>query len=137
MPTKVKRQEFAVELAENGQLSAEGCEPLQLGETWTPEHLVLGALARCSLGSLRYHARRAAVNASGADTESGAVSARDDGSWGFVELDVDVDVELEPPPAGEELTDLLERAERGCFIGASLTPRPLYRWTVNGEQVAA
>ena len=137
MPTKVKRQEFAVELAESGRLSAEGCEPLELGETWTPEHLVLAALARCSLGSLRYHARRASLAISGAASASGAVSERPDGSWGFVEIACDLDVDVKPMPADDELADLLGRAERGCFIGASLTPRPLYRWTVNGEEASA
>ena len=135
MPTKVKRQEFAVELGESGRLAAEGCEPLELGETWTPEHLVLAALARCSLGSLRYHARRASVRLSGAASAAGAVSERADGSWGFVEIECELDVEIDPPPARDDLLGLLERAERGCFIGASLTPRPLYRWTVNGADV--
>jgi hypothetical protein len=46
-----------------------------------------------------------------------------------VEVDVDVDVRLEPAPAREELAALLAKAERDCFIGASLTVRPTYRWT--------
>jgi hypothetical protein len=31
--------------------------------------------------------------------------------------------------------DLLDRAERGCFVGNSLTARPAYHWTVNGEAI--
>lgn len=25
--------------------------------------------------------------------------------------------------------------ERGCFVGASLTAKPRYRWTVNGKEI--
>ena len=34
---------------------------------------------------------------------------------------------------GEEL---LELAERDCFVGSSLTAKPSYRWLVNGRIVA-
>jgi hypothetical protein len=52
-----------------------------------------------------------------------------------VELDVEIDLELEPAPPREELTALLAKAERDCFVGASLEPSPRYRWQVNGAQV--
>ena len=47
---------------------------------------------------------------------------------------VDLDVTLDPPPGN--VRELLSKAERDCFVGASLTARPRYRWTVNGEEVA-
>ena len=31
-----------------------------------------------------------------------------------------------------ELAALLAKAERDCFVGASLKPSPRYRWRVNG-----
>ena len=36
--------------------------------------------------------------------------------------------------AGDEetLRELLSKAERDCFIGASLAVKPTYRWRVNG-----
>jgi hypothetical protein len=52
-----------------------------------------------------------------------------------VDLDVEVDLELEPVPTREELTALLAKAERDCFVGASLKPSPRYRWRVNGAQM--
>jgi hypothetical protein len=48
---------------------------------------------------------------------------------------VKLDLELDPVPPGEELAALLAKAERDCFIGASLKPAPRYRWTVNGTGV--
>ena len=43
------------------------------------------------------------------------------------------DVTLEPRP--QSLRELVAKAERDCFIGASLTARPRYHWTVNGEEL--
>ena len=54
-----------------------------------------------------------------------------DGRYAFVEIRAELEVEIEPPP--EDLRAPLERAERDCFIGASLTAKPGYRWTVNGS----
>ena len=57
-----------------------------------------------------------------------------DGRYAFVRIEVEIDVTLEPePPAVREL---LAKAERDCFVGASLTAKPDYRWTVNGEALA-
>ena len=47
----------------------------------------------------------------------------------------DADVELEPGPTGAALDDLLAKAQRDCFVGASLAVTPTYRWTVNGRPV--
>jgi len=48
-----------------------------------------------------------------------------------VEVELDLAVRLSPHPGEDELAELLERAERGCFIGASLTAKPTYNWTVS------
>jgi hypothetical protein len=40
-------------------------------------------------------------------------------------------VRLTPKPGDDELAELLAKAERDCFIGASLTVKPTYRWTAN------
>ena len=54
--------------------------------------------------------------------------------YAFVRIKVEVDVTLEPKPPS--FRELLAKAERDCFVGASLTAKPRYRWTVNGEEVA-
>ncbi len=59
-----------------------------------------------------------------------------DGRYAFVEIGVELDVELEPAPPGEELRALLDQAERDCFVGASLTAQPSYRWRANGTVMA-
>jgi uncharacterized OsmC-like protein len=127
-----KRLEFSASIAEDGSLCAEGREKLDPGDTWTPEHLVLAALCRCTLASLRFHAEHANVKATGTAAASGVVTKREpDGRYAFVEILCGLDVALDPPP--DDLPGLLELAERDCFISASLTAPTEYEWRVNGE----
>ena len=110
--------------------------PAHAEPDWTAEHFLLSALARCSLSSLEYFAKRVDVRVSGTAAADGVVTRRDsDGRFAFVQAHVSLDVELEPAPGGGELTKLLDSAEYGCFIGASLTAKPTYEWRVNGEPV--
>jgi uncharacterized OsmC-like protein len=105
-------------------------------EEWTPEHLVLAGLVRCVLTSFRYHARRAGLDPLTSAGAAGSVTRREeDGRFAFVEIRVDVDVRLEPAPALDELRSLVAKGERDCFVGASLTVKPDYHWTVNGEEL--
>jgi organic hydroperoxide reductase OsmC/OhrA len=135
VPPRPKRTEFAVAVDRDGRVAAERGAPAHLGHEWTAEHLLLAALARCSLAALAYHARRDGLWAQASATAHGVVGRRHDGQWGFVEVECAVDARFDPAPADPE--DLLARAERGCFVGTSLEPRPRYAWTVNGEPVSA
>ena len=132
---KAKVSHYAVTLDAEGRVSAEGAAPLDAPPEWTPEHLLLAALARCCIGSLAYHCKRRSIAFSGSAETAGSITQRDDGSWGFVEIECRAEVELDPAPEGEELRELLERAQRGCFIGGSIRPAPAYRWRVNGADV--
>jgi uncharacterized OsmC-like protein len=115
--------------------SDEGGQPLADDEAWSPEHLVLTGLARCTLTSLRYHARRIGVALAGSAAATGEVAQRDkDGRYAFVQIKVDLDVALDPAPPN--VRELISKAERDCFVGASLTAKPRYRWTVNGAELA-
>jgi len=127
-----KRFEYAASINSEGALCAEDRDRLDPGETWTPEHLVLAALCRCTLSSLRFHAERDGLRATGTAAASGVVTKREeDGRYAFVELLCGMDVTVEPAP--DDLGDLLARAERDCFVGASLTTPVEYEWRVNGE----
>ena len=103
---------------------------------WTPEHLVLAGLTRCTLTSLEYHAKRAGLEATAAVRAHGTVTRREeDGRFAFVEIAVTLDLTVEPRPEPDTLRDLIEKAERDCFVGASLTAEPLYTWTIEGEEL--
>ena len=56
MAGKAKEFRYAVGLDRTGRVSADGQSPLDLDAAWTPEHLVLAGLVRCTLQSLRFHA---------------------------------------------------------------------------------
>ena len=135
MASRAKTFSYAVSLDRDWTgTSDRGGPPLPDEEGWTPEHLLLAALARCTLTSLRYHAGREGIGAIGAAGARGTVTRRDeDGRYAFTELDVELDVTFEPPP--QNMRELLAKAERDCFVGASLTATPRYSWIVDGEEV--
>ena len=131
-----KRFEYAIVVDRAGRLSAECGPPIDPGHEWTPDHLLLAALARCTIESIRYHAGRAGADLVASATSSGVVTKREeDGRYAFVAVECDLDVELEPAQSADELRELVARAERDCFVGASLTVKPAYRWRVNGTDV--
>jgi organic hydroperoxide reductase OsmC/OhrA len=115
--------------------SDRGGTPLPSDESaWTPEHLLLAGLARCVLTSLTYHAKRAGVALASSAAARGSVTRReDDGRFAFVEIEVDAEVELEHSQDDAAVRVLVGKAERDCFVGASLQVAPTYRWTVDGQ----
>jgi uncharacterized OsmC-like protein len=133
MAAKAKEFRYAIGLDRTGRVTADGHSPLDLDPAWTPEHLVLAGLIRCTLQSLRFHATPKEIDFVASGSASARVTRRsDDGRYAFVDIDVELELELAPAPPGEELDALLAKAERDCFVGASLKPSPRYRWRVNG-----
>ncbi len=105
-------------------------------EAWTPEHLLLAGLCRCSLTSFRFHARRAGIEPRSTASAHGVVTRREeDGRFAFVEITVEAKIVLDPAPAADATRELVRLGERDCFVGASLTAKPTYRWIVNGEEI--
>jgi len=131
-----KEFSYAIALDRAGRVTVDGRAPLDLDPAWTPEHLVLAGLVRCTLQSLRFHSERAGVDFVASAAASARVTRPAPGErYAFVEIDVELDLELEPVPEAAELRGLLALAERDCFVGASLNPHPRYRWRVNGADV--
>jgi organic hydroperoxide reductase OsmC/OhrA len=139
MAAPARELRFSVDLAPAGELREENGAALTVSPEWTPEHLLLAALIRCSLASFRHHAERAGLTVARTSGSTRALVTRreSDGRYAVVESDVELAVELEPEPGGDEVAELLAKAERDCFVGASLTEKPRYRWTVNGRPAAA
>ena len=134
MPVRAKRFEYAIAVDRAGRLTAEGEAPLDPDPVWSADHLLLAAVARCTIQSLRFHAERAGVDMVANAEASGAVTRREeDGRYAFVELDVALDVELDTADDAE-IERLLALGERDCFVAASLTQKPRYRWRVNGTE---
>jgi uncharacterized OsmC-like protein len=133
MAIKARELRYAVDLEAGGAFIDEDGVRLEVPPEWTPEHLLLAALMRCSLASFKYHAKRAGVvvgDVSGS-AHSMVTKRESDERYAFVEIDLELGVTIEPEP--DDLSELLAKAERDCFISASLTVKPQYRWTVNGR----
>ncbi len=127
---RAKRFEHEVSLLRDGRFAADG-ETLEVPERWTPEHSVLAGLLDCSLTSLRYHALRYGIAVDAHGSATGVITKREsDGRYGFVRIEVRFDVSFDPKPAEAEVAELFAKAERDCFVGASLRPAPSYVWTV-------
>ena len=126
--------EYAVTLDSDWNATSDRGGPILAGaeeESWTPEHLVLTGLARCSLTSLRYHCARAEITLLSTAKARATVTRREsDGRFAFADVAVQAEIALDPRPAPDELTALLAKAERDCFVGASLTMQPVYDWMV-------
>ncbi|MDX6579392.1 MAG: OsmC-like protein [Gaiellales bacterium] len=130
MPAEPKVLDYAVEVDRAQRMTIPGGAQIGPAEGWSPDHLLLAALVRCSIDSLAYHARRAGHEAAASGSARGRVTKRpEDGRYAFVEIDVQVDAEL--TPRASETAELIEKAERDCFVGASLTLAPRYTWRLS------
>ena len=134
MPVRAKRFEYAIAIDRAGFLTAEGEGAIDPHAVWTADHLLLAAVARCTIQSLRFHADRAGVDMVASAEAHGIVTKREsDGRYAFVEIECGLDVELDSAD-DEEIERLLALGERDCFVGSSLTASPRYRWRVNGSE---
>ena len=130
MQVRAKTFEYAVELDGAGRMTIPGGGQFELPEGWSADHLLLAALVRCSLDSFVYHARRAGHKVAGSGSAQGTITqSGDDGRYRFVDIQVRIDAQL--TPRTNEVDDLIEKAERDCFVGASLTLKPEYTWHVS------
>jgi organic hydroperoxide reductase OsmC/OhrA len=128
--TRAKVLEYAVEVDGAGRMTIPGGGQFVPPEGWSADHLLLAALVRCSIDSLAYHARRVGheVTASG-EAQGTITKSGEDGRYRFVGIDVRISAQL--TPRTNEADDLVVKAERDCFIGASLTLKPEYQWHVS------
>jgi organic hydroperoxide reductase OsmC/OhrA len=128
--TKPRVFEYAVEIDLGGRMTVPGGAQIAPAEGWSPDHLLLAALVRCSIDSLTYHARRAGHATTASGSAQGTVSRREsDGRYALADADVRIDAQLDPRTS--EPADLTAKAERDCFVGASLTITPRYEWHVS------
>jgi organic hydroperoxide reductase OsmC/OhrA len=130
VPVTAKTFEYAVELDGGGRLTIPGGGQFVPPEGWSADHLLLAALVRCSVDSLVYHARRAGHDVAASGSAHGTITkTSEDGRYRFVAIGVRLDVQL--TPRARDPTELTTKAERDCFVGASLIVKPEYEWHVS------
>ena len=129
-----KRFEYVVALERDGTARAQGGSPAAHDLTWTPEHLLLAALVRCTVQSLGFHADREGIAVEADATATAAVTRpAAESRMRIVEVSCKLDVDLRPLPEAPAVEQLLADAEHDCFVGATLKPSTAYEWRVNGE----
>jgi organic hydroperoxide reductase OsmC/OhrA len=127
---KPKTFEYAVEVDRGGRMTIPGGAQIAPAEGWTPDHLLLAALVRCSIESFTFHARRLGHEVAAAGEAQGSVTRREsDGRYAFVEISLRIHAQL--TPRADDTDDLIAKAERDCFVGASLNLKPEYEWHVS------
>jgi organic hydroperoxide reductase OsmC/OhrA len=127
--TKPKVFEYDVEVDRAGRMTIPGGAQIEPAEGWSPDHLLVAALVRCSIESLTYHARKAGHTVSAAGSGHATVAVRaSDNRFALSEVAVHIDASL--TPRAEDPKALTARAERDCFVGASLTVKPAYTWRI-------
>jgi organic hydroperoxide reductase OsmC/OhrA len=127
---RAKVFEYAVDVDRAGRMTIPGGAQVEPAEGWMPDHLLLAALVTCSIESFRFHARRAGHGVAAAGEAQGTVARREsDGRFAFVHVAVRIDAQLTPRP--NDTADLIAKAERDCFVGASLTIKPEYEWRLS------
>ena len=89
-------------------------------EVWSPEDLFCNAAATClAVGIARLAAAAEVPLVDLAVSAEGTVTRREDGRFGFTRLEQVVELCVEPEHE-EAARELVERAEAGCLVAASL-----------------
>jgi organic hydroperoxide reductase OsmC/OhrA len=130
MAITAKTFDYAVEVDYGGRMTIPGGGQFVPPEGWSADHLLLAALVRGSSESFAYHARRLGHEVTASGSAHGTITkSGDDDRYRFVAIEVRVDAQL--TPRTNEVDDLIVKAERDCFVGATLTVKPRYEWRVS------
>ena len=128
MPTRAKVFEYAAEVDRAGRMTVPGGAQIEPPEGWSADHLLLAALVRCSIDSLTYHARRAGHEVAAQGQAQGTITRRDAGGPVRVRRDRRAHRGAADARARTIADELTAKAERDCFVGASLKLKPEYEW---------
>jgi organic hydroperoxide reductase OsmC/OhrA len=130
VPPRTKVFEYAAEVDRAGRMTVPGGAQVDRPEGWSADHLLLAALIRCSIDSFAYHARRAGHEVAAQGQAQGTITkATPEDRYAFVSIAVRIEAQL--TPRTNEPDDLIAKAERDCFIGASLKVKPTYDWQIS------
>ena len=88
---------------------------------WTPEQLLLGAVATCYVSTFRAIAERSQLDLHGLEVSVEGVIAKDSGGLRFTEINIRPAITVRSQQDCERAQRLAEKAERACLISRSLS----------------
>lgn len=112
-----------IALTADGLVNIETAPPAEFGgpgNRWSPETLLVAAVADCFALSFRAIARASRLSWQSLACEAEGVLDQRDGVTRFVEFRIHVDLELAERADAEKAHRLLQKAERVCLITNSL-----------------
>jgi organic hydroperoxide reductase OsmC/OhrA len=106
--------------------------PMGEAERWSPEHLLLGSLASCTMISFLAHAEHKGVEVLEYSSEIGGTVMRriEDSRYAFVHIHQRPRIVVAAGQA-ERARELIGKAERDCFISASTTAEVQNDWEIS------
>lgn len=127
-------------------LTSEGLEPLRTappaefggpGDLWSPETLLVGAMADCFLLTFRAVARNAQMSWISLDCNIEGVLEREGGNSRFTQFVVTAHLRVPAGTDTEAAERALHKAEHGCLISNSLSGRRELKPVVEVVEVVA
>ena len=105
---------------------------------WTPEHLLLGAVATCYVSTFRAIAERSKLVVSGLEVFVEGMITKEQGGFRFTEIIIRPSITVEREQDCERAQRLAEKAEHACLISRSLSGKITAQYEVEvAEPVAA
>jgi len=114
----------------NGVVHAEGvlacisfsAPPEFLGESgrWTPEHLLVAAVASCFVSTFSGIAEKSRLEFASFSMDAEGVLGNEDGIWRFTEIKLRPVVAILDEVDRDRIIHLLEKAQKSCLIARSL-----------------
>ena len=105
---------------------------------WTPEHLLLGAVATCYVSTFRAIAERSKLEVAGLEVFVEGIITKEQGGFRFTEIIIRPLITVERESDREKAQRLAEKAENACLISRSLSAKITAQYKVEvAEPVAA
>ncbi len=104
---------------------------------WTPEHLLLAAVASCYVATFRGMAEKSKLEIHGIEVNVEGVIEKQEGSLRFTSIILRPEATILREEDFERAMRLLEKAERGCLIARSLSSEIVLQSRVVVEEPVA
>lgn len=90
---------------------------------WTPEHLLLGAVATCYVATFRAIAERSKLGVAGMEVYVDGKLEKDEGGFRFSEISIHPVITVDRSEDQDRAQRVSEKAEHACLISRSLSSK--------------